>query len=295
MLLPGYTLGARLGLGARSVIYLVTKNNSGEKFALKQVQREGPQDDRFIEQAENEFRVSSRVIHPAIRRSYEIKRIRKWFQLRYLLILMEYVPARTMEEDRPTDIDRILDLFMKVADGLDALHKQNIVHADIKPNNILVLPDGNVKVIDFGQSCPVGHVKSRIQGTPDYIAPEQAHRRPIDQRTDVFNLGATLYWVTTGRAFPTVLPSPTRQRGMDIARPKDAKLPHEYNPDVPVALSNLIMDCCKTPPKERPSDMRQVRARLDLIRRLLERERAEAEGVGGDNPEAPRSAADSTP
>ncbi len=152
MLLPGYTLGARLGLGARSVIYLVTKNDNGEKFALKQVQREGPQDDRFIEQAENEFRVSSQVIHPAIRRSYEIKRIRKWFQLRYLLILMEYVPARTMEEDRPTEIDRILDLFMKVADGLDALHKQNIVHADIKPNNILVLPDGNVKVIDFGQS-----------------------------------------------------------------------------------------------------------------------------------------------
>jgi hypothetical protein len=82
---------------------------------------------------------------------------------------------------------------------------------------------------------------------------------------------------------------------MDIARPKDAKLPHEYNPDVPVALSNLIMDCCKTPPKERPSDMRQVRARLDLIRRLLERDRAEAEAVGGDNPEAPQSAADSTP
>lgn len=293
MLLPGYTLGARLGVGARSIIYLVTRDQTGEKFALKQVGREGPEDDRFIEQAENEFRVSSQVIHPAIRRSYEIKRIRKWFQLRYLLILMEYVPARTLEEDRPTDVRKTIDLFVRVAEGLDALHQHNFIHADIKPNNILVLSDESVKVIDFGQSCPIGHVKTRIQGTPDYIAPEQAHRQPIDQRTDVFNLGATLYWVVTKRAFPTVLPSRSRKRGMDIARPKDAKPPHEYNSDVPIALSNLIMDCCKSRPADRPADMRQVGARLDAVRHLMERGEGRGRAGGGAASEGPRSGADS--
>ena len=269
MLFPGYRQVARLGLGARSVIYLVSKEDTGEFFALKQVDREGPEDDRFIEQALNEFTVSSQVRHPALRRCLEMRRVRKWWQLRTLLILMEHVKGKTLEEERPRDVSQVLEIFQKVADGLDSLHQQGWVHADIKPNNIILTQDGNLKLIDFGQSCKIGHIKSRIQGTPDYIAPEQAHRRPIDRRTDVFNLGATIYWVLTGRAYPTVLPG---KGTMDIARPKDAKPPHEYNSAVPVAMSNLIMDCCKTRPQDRPDDMRQVAARLEVIRRILMRE-----------------------
>ena len=272
MHLPGYYQVARLGLGARSTIYLVSKEATGEFFALKQVDREGPEDDRFIEQAENEFAVSSQVEHPVLRRCHEIKRVRKWLQLRCLLILMEYVKGQPLEADPPKDISRVLDIFLQVAEGLEALHKQGYVHADVKPNNILLLPDDRPKLIDFGQSCRIGHVKSRIQGTPDYIAPEQAHRRPIDRRTDVFNLGATLYWVVTGRAYPTVLPGKDRQRGVDIARPKDARAPHQYNPAVPVAMSNLIMDCCKSRPQDRPEDMGQVRSRLIVVKHLTERE-----------------------
>lgn len=269
MIFPGYRQVARLGLGARSVIYLVSKEDTGEFFALKQVDREGPEDDRFIEQAINEFTVSSQVRHPALRRCLEMRRIRRWWQLRTLLILMEHVKGKTLEDDRPQDVQQVLDIFQKVADGLDSLHQQGWVHADIKPNNIILTQDGNLKLIDFGQSCKIGHIKSRIQGTPDYIAPEQAHRRPIDRRTDVFNLGATMYWVLTGRAYPTVLPG---KGAMDIARPKDAKPPHEYNSKVPVAMSNLIMDCCKTRPQDRPDDMRQVAARLEVIRRIFIRE-----------------------
>jgi len=273
MLLPGYRQVARLGVGARSTIYLVSKEATGEFFALKQVERSGPEDDRFIEQAENEFAVSSQVEHPALRRCYEIKRVRKWWQLRTLLIRMEYVRGKPLEEDPPKDISRVINIFLQVTEGLEALHEQGFVHADVKPNNILLLADDRPKLIDFGQSCRIGHIKSRIQGTPDYIAPEQAHRRPIDRRTDVFNLGATLYWLVTGRAYPTVLPGKDRKRGVDIARPKDAKAPHEYNPRVPASMSNLIMDCCKTRPQDRPEDMRQVRARLAVVEQLAKRER----------------------
>src|SRR5207253_76651 len=82
--------------------------------------------------------------------------------------------------------------FIETAKALQALHRQGFVHCDLKPNNILLGPTGQVKVIDLGQACPVGTAKKRIQGTPDYIAPEQVKCIPVSVRTDVFNLGATL-------------------------------------------------------------------------------------------------------
>ncbi len=272
VVLPGYTLVAPLGTGARSVIYKVVRDTSGEVFAVKRIDRSGPADDRFIEQAENEYSISSRVTHESLRRCFEIHRLRKVLRLKSLLLVMEFVDGTSLEQSRPEALSEIVRIFCEAAKGLAALHEMGYVHADIKPNNILVCADGRVKLIDFGQSCPVGHVKSRIQGTPDYIAPEQAHRRPIDQRTDVFNLGAAMYWVVTGRAIPTVLPSQPRKAAMDILGPGDALPPHEYNPAVPAAWSKLIMDCCKHNPHDRPADMREVLARLGVARHKLERE-----------------------
>src|SRR5438309_1276541 len=78
------------------------------------------------------------------------------------------------------------------------------VVSDLKTNNILVGPDGKVKVIDFGQACKTGTCKERIQGTPDYIAPEQVKREAVTFRTDVFNFGATMYWTVTGQKIPTL-------------------------------------------------------------------------------------------
>ena len=293
MRLPGYTLVAHLGRGARSTIVQVVKDDTGETFALKEVERRGPGDDRYFEQVENEFRISSKVRHETLRKSYEMHRIRRMLRVRYLLILMEYVEGSTLEQDRPTDLLEVIRVFHKVAEGLDALHTSGYVHADVKPNNILRCPDGRVKLIDFGQSCPIGHIKARIQGTPDYIAPEQAHRRPIDRRTDVFNLGAALYWVVTGQPIPTVLPSQFRRSGSDILGPGDAIPPHDYNPAVPPSFSNLIMDCCAQSPLDRPADMREILARLSVARHIIlrngdqgaESEPTPAGGPGSNSPE----------
>src|SRR6201999_3313842 len=115
-----------------------------------------------------------------------------------IYVLMEMVDGMTLEQQHSEDIVVLCRLMQQVASGLLAMHKAGFVHADIKPNNILVTDDLHVKIIDFGQSCAVGTVKERIQGTPDYIAPEQVNRKPINQQTDVFNLGATLYWNLTG-------------------------------------------------------------------------------------------------
>ena len=263
----GYTIYERLGTGARSTIWLVVNQRTGEQFALKRVVRRRPSDDdRFINQALNDFAVSSRVNHPVLRRSFELWRVRRLLKLKELHILMELVQGRTLEEIGALGTDGMLRLFIQVAQGLDALHQFSYVHTDIKPNNIMVTEDGEVKVIDFGQSCPIGHVKGRIQGTPDYIAPEQVEKGiPLTQRTDVFNLGATLYWAITG----------------DLVGPREAPPPEKLNPNVPTALSRLVMDCCQQNPKDRPAEMQEVIRRLEVTQHILDKNGVTLRGEPG--------------
>jgi len=278
----GYTIYERLGTGARSTIWLVVNQRTGEQFALKRVVRRPSDDDRFINQALNDFSVASRVNHPVLRRGFELWRVRRLLKVKELHILMELVQGRTLEEIGALGTDGMLRLFIQVAQGLDALHQFNYVHTDIKPNNIMVTENEEVKVIDFGQSCPIGHVKGRIQGTPDYIAPEQVEKGiPLTQRTDVFNLGATLYWAITGRAYPTVMPSKKRRSGIDLVGPREAPPPEKLNPNVPTALSRLVMDCCQQNPKDRPAEMQEVVRRLEVTQHILEKNGVTLRGAPG--------------
>ena len=276
---PGYVIHERLGTGARASIWLVTKQQSGQRFALKRVRRRATDDNRYIIQAQNEFEVAAKLNHQHLRRCHEMRRIRRFFQVKELQIIMEYVEGRTLEEIGPLGTHGLVGIFTRVAQGLHALHQLGYVHTDIKPNNIIIGEDDQIKVIDFGQSCPIGHVKGRIQGTPDYIAPEQVERGiPLDQRTDVFNFGATLYWAITGQAFPTVMPSKKRKTGIDLMGPRSAVMPHELNPNVPAALSRLVMDCCSASPKDRPADMREVLHRLEVTQHILDKNDATLTG-----------------
>ena len=122
----------------------------------------------------------------------------------------------------------VMLIFRMVANGLGAMHLQGYIHCDIKPNNILINPNGSIKIIDLGQSCRNGTTKTRIQGTPDYIAPEQVRRQPLDQRTDVFNLGATMYWALTGKNVPTLIPKKSEAVGFSL--PKPVSSPSELLP-----------------------------------------------------------------
>ncbi|UCD27603.1 MAG: serine/threonine protein kinase [Planctomycetota bacterium] len=269
---PGYTVYERLGTGARSTIWLVANERTGEQYALKRVLKRATDDDRYINQALNDYSVSVQLNHPYLRHSFEMRRIRRFFRLKELHILMEYVDGRTLEEIGPLGTHGLIGMFSKVAKGLDALHQNGFVHTDIKPNNIMIGANNTVKVIDFGQSCPIGHIKGRIQGTPDYIAPEQVERGiPLNQRTDVFNLGAPMYWAITGKAYPTVMPSKKRTDGIDLAGPRTAEPPEELNPNVPPALSKLVMDCCSENPKDRPADMHEVIHRLEVVQHILDK------------------------
>jgi serine/threonine-protein kinase len=267
-----YDVLERLGEGARSTIYLVQDPNTKQVYALKYVQRESQKDIRFIEQMEIEYEISRQFTHPNLRRTYDLK-INKSLLLKVneAFMLMEYVDGRPLDVKLPGEMIDILDVFIQAALGLKAMHTMGYAHCDIKPNNILRSEGGKVKVIDFGQSCKIGTIKERIQGTPDYIAPEQVNRRPVTVQTDVFNLGATLYWALTGRHIPTLY-TVSKKGENSILSDALISTPQDLNPKVPTAISNLIIECISTKPQKRPADMDQVVTRLELGKHILNKQ-----------------------
>ena len=258
----GYTIIRRIGVGARSTIYLAADEEDGRKVALKRVIFERPEDSRVFEQVETEYKVAGMIDHLYVRKCYELRKIRSMFKVREMLLAMEYFEAKNLEEYSTLSLGDVLLVFRMVAGGLSAMHQHGIVHCDIKPNNILINKSGSIKIIDLGQSCKIGTVKRRIQGTPDYIAPEQVKRKPLGPKTDIFNLGATMYWALTGKHAPTLIPKKNRF-GLPVTEPRRA--PHEIKKGLPMGISKLVMDCIENDATKRPRSMMEVTSRIDLM------------------------------
>lgn len=269
--IAGFEVVETLGYGAKSTIYHV-RNRKGESYALKRVVRASQADQRFLDQAIAEHQIASQFAHPALRESIRLIKQRTFIRTTEVLVLMELVLGKTLEELTIKSHANLLSIMIDAAEGLIAMHGKNFVHADLKPNNIMLTREGQVKIIDFGQSCPIGTRKERIQGTPDYIAPEQVKRQPITIRTDVFNLGATIYWMLTGQHVPTLIPKGQGAGGLKQDKKAKVPSPRELNPAVPPALSTLVMGCVMRDPMDRPATMNEVRDRLVIARTQLERQ-----------------------
>ena len=257
----GYDVIGTLGYGARSTIFVV-KDKENRLLALKRVIKNTPADQRFLDQAVHEFEVCRKFNHPSLRKGYKLIRRRKLIRTTEVIVLMEMVDGLTLEQLRPKRMLHICRIFEDTAIALGVMHRAGWVHADIKPSNILVTGRDMVKIIDMGQSCRIGTRKERIQGTPDYIAPEQVERKEITPKTDVFNLGATMYWLLTGQHVPTLIPK--GKPNTALRRAPSCDPPREINPKVPPALSSLVMQCVETLPRERPASMTEVYERLEL-------------------------------
>ena len=142
-------------------------------------------------------------------------------------------------------------MFTKVAAGLEHMHRRGVYHGDLKPGNIMLSRGGAVKIIDFGTAWIRGQQKDRVQGTLQYMAPEQASQKVVNDRTDLYNFGATMYRLLTGHhANAGGLP---HELGGALARLSRPKPPRQYNHNVPRPLSELIMACIENDPSERPN------------------------------------------
>lgn len=280
-------MGGRIGEGAGAIICRAIERSTRREVAIKHVRNEDGEQDKFVVQAENEYEIAHQLDHPHLRAYYDIKHVRKWLKTKEVFLIMEFVDGERLEDKVPPELDDRILVFVAVAEGLHAMHTAGFAHADIKPNNIMLLANGDVKIIDFGQSCPLGHRKERIQGTPDYIAPEQINRHPIDHRTDIYNLGATMYQVFTGKHFETMMSgAEPGVRKQEVEARRDRQPPHELDSDIPLALSKLIMECCETAPDDRPRDMRAVISRLGTALHTLERKRSDSPTENGAQPAA---------
>jgi eukaryotic-like serine/threonine-protein kinase len=258
----GFEIEKRLGTGARSTIYLATDLDTKTQVALKRVTYDKPEDARIFEQVETEYKIANKIDHPYVRKCYKLKKIRSFMMVKELLLSMELFDGQSLEEGSVLSLGDILLVFRAVATGLSAMHQAGYIHCDIKPNNILLNKSASIKIIDLGQSCKIGTLKERIQGTPDYIAPEQVKRKPLGPKTDIFNLGATMYWALTGKNIPTLIP---KKDSLGFIIPQNRKAPHEITKQLPVSLSKLVMDCVEDDPLERPKSMMEVISRLDVI------------------------------
>jgi eukaryotic-like serine/threonine-protein kinase len=253
-----------IGEGAGSTIYAARDPATGKVYALKHVTRKVEKDVRFVDQLLNEMDISKRVNHPKLRRIFDVKvertLLRKIISAGLVMELFDGVPLD--QQIPPSNVD-IVKTFVQVAEALGAMHKCGLVHCDLKPANILRAPDGEARVIDLGQACPVGTKKERIQGTPDYISPEQVKLQAVDERTDIYNFGATLYWCLCGQKLPTLFTLKKDENSFLV----DAfiKPPHEINKLVPEALGNFVMECCRVARDKRPQSMAAVIGRLEII------------------------------
>ena len=276
----GYEVIDRVGEGAGSLLYAVSHPQTKQVYVLKHVKPQTDREQRFVEQLQAEYEVGQRVNHPGLRRSIELKVNRSLFRtVTEAGLLLEMFDGEPLDRRVPQGVKDIVTIFLRVGRAMEALHALGYVHCDLKPGNILLGDGGEVKVIDLGQACPSGTAKSRIQGTPDYIAPEQVKCAPVSPATDVFNFGATMYWALCGRNLPTMY---TLKRGENSFL-LDQKIPgpHELNPLVPQQLSDLVMECARTNAAKRPQSMRDVVLRLEIVLHVMRKHES-----GGATPAA---------
>lgn len=274
----GFRVISEIGRGAASVIYLVQDPKNKQIWALKHVVKKNPKEQRFLDQTEAEYKIASQLDHESIRKIPRIIKKGTLLKTNELYLVMELVDGISLHEEQPDDLATLVDIFRQTASALGQMHDRGYVHADMKPHNVIVGVDldnnHTAKLIDLGQSCKIGTIKKRIQGTPDYIAPEQVHRREITPKTDIYNFGATMYWALTGKNIPTAMGSQndSLMGSLDDNLIEKAAPVNEINPLVPARLSDLIMQCVEVDLDKRPASMDVVADKLDMILGMIRAE-----------------------
>lgn len=256
-----------LGTGAHSTILHIRRSADSKQYALKVVPIDGADDNKFLEQAKHEVRVGEMIDHPNCITIHGLELVRDWlFRVKKAHVLVEYVNGSPLDKVPRLRLPHLVQVFVQIAAGMCHLHHKGIYHADLKPNNVMLSKANEVKIIDYGLSWIKGEGKDRVQGTPEYMAPEQVKNKFVNERSDIYNFGALMYRMLTWRHPPSVVSD--EDGGMVIPKKMFQRIfePIEtHNPKVPKELTELVHSCLSYEARFRPERMSVLQGQLDHL------------------------------
>jgi hypothetical protein len=259
-----YELRGLIGRGGMGEVYETADLRLDRTVAVKVLRSELAADRRFVGRFHREARTAARLAHPGIVGVYDFGEAQG-----VIYLVLEHVAGRTLTEVRrsnePLAPARVARIGAEVADALAHAHARGVVHRDVAPGNVMLTPDGAVKVLDFGiagAALGSGHGSAlSAHGTLAYAAPEVLTGATGDQRVDVYGLGAILYELLVGR--PPFVGGPR-----DVAKRLRVALPvplHAWDPSIPPGLEETVMRCLERDPDMRGRDAASL---ADELRRL---------------------------
>jgi serine/threonine-protein kinase len=248
-----YRLEKLIGVGGMAVVYKATDMRvNNNTVAIKLLKDEAACDEIIVKRFKNECRAESMLNHKNIVAVYDVS---TRGDLKYMV--MEYVYGITLKnyligKKGPLDLDEILSYSVQVLRALKVAHDAGIIHRDIKPQNIMVLESGKIKVMDFGiaklPNAETVTVTDKAVGTVYYMSPEQASGKTIDKRSDIYSMGAMMYELATGQ-MPFKGDTPVAILMKHVNEKPVA--PRVLNSSIPVGLEQIILCAMSKKPSDR--------------------------------------------
>ncbi|MGY1803203.1 Stk1 family PASTA domain-containing Ser/Thr kinase [Blastococcus sp. SYSU D00922] len=280
-----YEIGGVLGRGGMAEVHRGRDLRLGREVAVKVLRSDLARDPSFQVRFRREAQASASLNHPAIVAVYDTGEDRTSTGATPYIV-MEYVEGETLRDvlrrEGHLSPQRAMSLSADICGALDFSHRNGIVHRDVKPGNVMITPQGSVKVMDFGiaravsDSAATMTSTAAVIGTAQYLSPEQARGDSVDARSDVYSLGCMLYELVTG-APPFTGDSPVSVAYQHVR--EDPRLPSSINPQIPPELDAILLKAMSKNPANRYQSAAEMRN--DLLRALAG-QRVEATPVMGD-------------
>ena len=241
--IPGFQILERIGAGAMATVVKAKQLSLDRTVAIKILPKHLSRDEEFVDRFYKEGKAAAKLNHNNIVQAIDVGESGG-----YHYFVMEYVEGLSIYEEmaggkRYTE-ERALDILIQVAQALDHANERGLIHRDVKPKNVIVTPDGVVKLADLGLARTIGDMRAadseagRAYGTPYYIAPEQIRgERDIDARIDIYSLGATAYHMLTGRV-PFEGPNPSAIMHKHLKQ--ELVPPDHINPKISAGMAEVI-------------------------------------------------------